>query len=81
AKWLSTWDIDCEHAIGGARATESTVKSTAAGSELGAQADTQPGLDQQMPEAVNEVPVKAEYVQPEFVNPQADSDAQAHNEL
>ncbi|KAJ2629001.1 hypothetical protein H4R22_003574 [Coemansia sp. RSA 1290] len=32
AKWLSTWDIDCEHALGGLKATiQATTNSTAAG--------------------------------------------------
>ncbi|KAJ1779767.1 hypothetical protein J3F80_001588 [Coemansia sp. RSA 2526] len=95
AKWLPTWDLDCEHAIGGLKGTVPPVAEPVL-------VDSKPenGVDQAVPKAADQVSNDPKYVQPEFINlpldngsgnkmiqPQlvqalpADNDDQAHNEL
>ncbi|KAJ2266564.1 hypothetical protein GGH14_006313 [Coemansia sp. RSA 370] len=95
AKWLPTWDLDCEHAIGGLKGTVPPVAEPVL-------VDSKPenGIDQAVPKAADQVSNDPKYVQPEFINlpldngsgnkmiqPQlvqalpADNDDQAHNEL
>ncbi|KAJ2289208.1 hypothetical protein IW139_005224, partial [Coemansia sp. RSA 353] len=93
--WLPTWDLDCEHAIGGLKGTVPPVAEPVL-------VDSKPenGIDQAVPKAADQVSNDPKYVQPEFINlpldngsgnkmiqPQlvqalpADNDDQAHNEL
>ncbi|KAJ2774963.1 Dolichyl-phosphate-mannose--protein mannosyltransferase 1 [Coemansia nantahalensis] len=84
AKWLGTWDFECEHAIGGALATESTPAPTSiAADEAAAQPDTpaEAPAEAPAPEALsspNDTPPV--YVEPRFETPAASNENEKEDE-
>ncbi|KAJ2798829.1 hypothetical protein H4R20_004674 [Coemansia guatemalensis] len=95
ARWLSSWDFDCEHALGGVRATDPPPASTAATAAIAASEKPPPNpLLPAKPAVVSDAPNNAT-IQPVFVTPEfvssadvvdgsrmADvADAKAHDEL
>ncbi|KAI9501719.1 Dolichyl-phosphate-mannose--protein mannosyltransferase 1 [Coemansia spiralis] len=76
SKWLNTWDIDCEHAIGGARSTEQQ-SSPVAGADTGVNGSDAKqrvfSAEAAGGDAINGADksasaVESVYVEPEFVN-------------